>query len=323
MFLSLITAVALAAPIQDQSVDLVRTFKAGQKATYVFTSRMQFEHRQVPLETFIPEIATYSSTINTTVEKMKPDGVADIRVKRPDIAVKTGETFDTPPKTIVLIKDVNQLITMSKKNQVLDFEDFTPKPKPPAGAGGGGGGGNLLATIGVVQPNAQDPIVAWMEQLRQLAAFVNFFDMGPILPSGPVTVGETWKETVGYAPVTVSEGADKGKNINARIDYAMTYMGKVARNGKNFHHIVGKMLQDTDAAPYLADLMGVKPEASIFKSVKLKLDGKVDYYLDLATLDPVEILANSTGSIDVEVASYTGGPVYQERFKSRASLVRK
>jgi hypothetical protein len=252
---------------------------------------------------------------------MKPDGVADIRVRRPDISVRTGETFDSPPKTIVLIKDVNQLITMSKKNQVLDFEDFTPKPKPPAG--GGGGGGNLLATIAMGPAAAQDPIVGWMEQLRQLAAFVNFFDMGPILPNGPVSVGEIWKETVGYAPVTVAEGADRGKNINARIDYEMTYMGKATRNGKTFHHIVGKMLRDTDAAPYLAELMGVKPEASMFKSVKLMLDGKVDYYLDLATLDPVEILATSTGSIDVEVTTYTAGPVYQEKFKSRASLVRK
>jgi hypothetical protein len=316
----LITAVALYAPVQAP-VDLVRTFKAGNKATYVFTSRMQFEHRQVPLETFIPEIATYTSTINTTVEKMKPDGVADVRVKRPDIAVKTGETFDSPPKTIVLIKDVNQLITMSKKNQVLDFEDFTPKPKPPAG--GGGGGGSLLASISVGAAVLQDPIAAWMDQLRQLAAFVNFFDMGPILPNGPVSVGDTWKDTVGYAPVTVSAGADKGKNINARIDYEMTYLGKAEYKGKTYHHIKGKFLQDTDAAPYLADLMGVKPEASMFKSVKLMIDGKVDYYLDLATLDPVEILATSEGSVDVEVTAYSGGPVYQERFKSRASLVRK
>jgi hypothetical protein len=312
------TVVALASPAEAPPIDLVRTFKAGAKATYVFTSRMQFEHREVPLETFIPETATYSSTINTTVEKMKPDGVADLRVKRPNIAVKTGETFDAPPKTIVLIKDINQLITLSKKNQMLDFEDFTPKPKPPAG-----GGGQLLATIGVVAGVPQDPIVAWMEQLRQLAAFVNFFDLGPVLPNGPVSVGDTWKETVGYVPVTVAEGADKGKNINARIDYEMTYMGKATRNGKTFEHITGKLAQNTDAAPYLADLMGVKPEASIFKQVKLVLNGKVDYYLDPATLDPVEILAASDGSIDVEVTTYTAGPVYQERFKSRASLVRK
>jgi len=242
--------------------------------------------------------------------------VADVRVRRPDIAVRTGETFDQPPQTIVLIKDVNQLITLSKKNQVLDFEDFTPKPKPKDGGG-------LLASMGIGVAGLQDPIVAWMEQLRQLAAFVNFFDTGPILPNGPVAIGETWKETVGYAPVTVREGADKGKNINARIDYEMTYMGKALRNGKNYHHIVGKMAQDTDAAPYLADLMGVKPEASIFKQVKLKIDGKVNYYLDLATLDPVEIQATSEGSVDVEVTTYSGGPVYQERFKSRASLVRK
>lgn len=315
MLLALLTATAL---VQDAPTDLVRTFKAGDKSTYVFNSRVQFEYRQVPLETFIPESATYMYTINAAVEKLKPEGVADVRMKRPNISVRTGETFDKPPQTIVLIKDVNHLITLSRKNQILDFEDFTPKPKEKDGGGGGGTLHSLAASGG-----AQLDIMGWMDQLRQLAAFVNFFDNGPILPSGPVVVGDTWKETVGYAPITVQAGADKGKNINSRIDYEMTYRGKAVRNGKSFYHIEGKMAQDTDAAPYLADLMGVKPEASPISSVKLKIDGKVDYYLDLDTLEPVEILATSSGLIDVEVTTYTGGPVYQERFKSRASLVRK
>ena len=312
---ALITASAVAAASQAQPVDLVRKFTAGGKSTYTFTSRIQFEYREVPLETFIPESATYTYTINSNVEKMKPDGIADVRMKRPVVSVKSGETFDKPPQTVVLAKDINQLLTISKKNQILDFQDFTPKPKPA------GGGGSLLyrAMVGT----AQLDIMGWMNQLRQLAAFVNFFDNGPILPDGPVSVGDTWKETIGYAPITVKEGADKGKNINARLDYVMTYKGNAVRNGKNYCHIEGRILQDTDAAPYLADIMGIKPEASPFKEVKLKLDGKVDYYLDAATLEPVEILATSNGSIDMEVTTFTGGPVYQERFKSRASLVRK
>lgn len=316
MLLALITATALAAPAQDAQIDLQRIFTAGAKSTYAFTSRVQFEHRQVPLETFIPDTETYTYTINALVEKIKPDGVADVRMKRPNISVKTGETFEHPPQTIVLIKDLNHLVTLSRKNQVLDFEDFTPKPKD----GGGGGTLNSLIERGGA---SQLDIMGWMNQLRQLAAFVNFFDNGPILPSGAVSVGDTWKETVGYSPITVKAGADKGKNMNSRIDYEMTYKGKAMRNGKNFYHIEGRILQDSDAAPYLADMMGVKPESSPFKAVLLKMDAKVDYYLDLKTLDPVEILATSNGSIDVEVTAYTGGPVYQERFKSRASLVRK
>jgi hypothetical protein len=310
MLSALITAIA----IQNAPIDLNRTFKAGAKVSYEFTSRIQFEYREVPLETFIPETATYSYTINSLVEQLKPDGVADVRLRRPTISVKTGETYDQPPKTIVLAKDINHLITLSRKNQVLDFEDFTPKPKTKDG-----GGLKVLAKTG----GSQLDIMGWMSQLHQLAAFVNFFDNGPILPDSPVSIGDTWKETVGYAPITVREGADKGKNINARIDFEMTYKGKATRNGKSYQHIEGIIKQDTDAAPYLADLMGVKLEASIFKQVKLKLDGKVDYYLDPTTLEPIEILATSAGSVDVEVTTFTGGPVYQERFKSRASLVRK
>jgi hypothetical protein len=315
MLLAILTATALA---QDTPVDLVRTFKAGDKATYAFNSRVQFEYRQVPLETFIPESATYMYTINAAVEKMKPEGVADVRMKRPNISVRMGETFERPPETIVLIKDVNHLITLSRKNQVLDFEDFTPRPKEKDGDGGGETLRSMSAS-GALQLD----IMGWMTQLRQLAAFVNFFDNGPILPNGPVVIGDSWKETVGYAPLTVQAGADKGKNINSRIDYEMTYRGKAVRNGNSYYHIEGIIAQDTDAAPYLADLMGVKLESSPIKSVKLKLDGKVDYYLDISTMAPVEIVATSNGSIDVEVTTYTGGPLYQERFKSRASLVRK
>jgi len=314
MLLALITATAI---IQDAPIDLVRTFKVGTKATYAFSSRIQFESRQVPLETFIPHSETYTYTINSVVEKTKPEGVADVRMKRPTISVKTGETFDRPPETHVLIKDVNQLFTLSKKNQVLDFEDFTPRPKDKDG------GGDVALRVIANSGGEQLDIMGWMNQLRQLSAFVNFFDNGPVLPSDAVVVGDTWKETVGYAPITVKAGADKGKNINSRIDYEMTYRGKAVRNGKTFYHIEGQFAQDTDAAPYLAELMGMKPEASPVSSVKLKIDGKVDYYLDIATLEPAEISATSSGLIDVVVTTYSGGPFYQERFKSRASLVRK
>lgn len=313
----LIALCALGSPPQE--IDLNRMFKAGDKATYEFSSRVQVESRQVPLETFIPQTETYTYTINSAVEKMKPDGIADVRMKRPNISVRVGETFEKPPETIVLIKDVNHLITLSRKNQVLDFEDFTPKQKPP---GDGGGGMETLLYAGSAGTPQLD-IMGWMSQLRQLGAFVNFFDNGPILPNGPIAQGGTWKETVGYSPVTVKEGADRGKNINARLDYEMTYMGVATRSGKQYRHIQGKLQQDTDAAPHLAEMLGVKLEQSPVNEVRLKMEGTVDYYLDLATLEPVEIIGVAQGSVDLSIRDYPAGPFYQERFKSRATLVRK
>lgn len=311
----ILVAAAAISPLPQGKVDLQRVFKDGAKATYEFNSRIQVDFRMAPLETFIPETDGFTYTFTTSVEKVKPDGVADIRFKRPKIVLKMGEKFDSAPKDEVLLKDQNVLYTLSHRNQVLAVKDETPKPPPKKD----GGGMFWRANFGA----SQDIIIAWISQLRQIAAFVNFFDLGPILPNHPVAVGDTWKETVGYAPVTVASGADKGKNINARIDYVYTFMGKTDLNGKQVYHIVGKVDQDTDAAPYIADILGVKMDRAPFKEIKLKINGSVNYYLDTANLQPLEIRATSDGEVDVIVPDYPSGPVYEEKFKSRASLIKK
>ncbi|HET6644650.1 MAG TPA: hypothetical protein VFG65_04045 [Fimbriimonadales bacterium] len=312
---SLLAAVLLFVPTAP--ADLNRVFSAGEKHSYEFNSRVSVDYRQAPLQTFIPETVNFTYTFTTAVEQMKPDGVADLRFKRPKILLKEGETFDSPPKTEAVIQGENYLYTISRKNQMLGVKDFTPRPKPK------GDGGGLMLRSSTLGGSAQLDIGGWIGQLRQIAAYVNFFDMGPILPDSPVNVGGTWKDTIGYVPATIPAGADKGKSINARIDYVMTYMGAATLDGMNTVHIQGKITQDSDAAPYIAQLLGVKLERAPFKEIHLKMDGLVDYYLDPKTLDPVQIKATSEGSVDVSVPDYSGGPVYEERFKSRASLVRK
>jgi hypothetical protein len=315
----LAASLAVLAPANDK-VDLVRVFKATDKATFDFVSRMQLDSRQYPVETFIPETDTFLSTFTVQVEKMKPDGVADVRFKRPKLTLRLGETFSSAPKDMVLAKDQNILFTLSRRNQILGVKDETPKPKtdkkpkdePPP----------LRSLNGTGLPLNQLDIGGWMSQLHQLAGFVNFFDLGPILPNHPVAVGESWKETVGYAPTTVSAGADKGKNINARIDYVMTFRGKDTYNGKPVWKIEGLIKHETDAAPYIADMMGIKLERAPFKEIKLKMDGGVTYFLDISTLEPVRVEATSVGEASITVLEIAG-PVYEEKFKSRATLTRK
>jgi len=312
----LIALVALANP-QGQKVDLSRVFTAGEKAHYEFNSRIAVDSRMVPLQTFIPETDRFSYTFTTLVEQMKPDGVADLRFRRPKIVLNLGETFDSDPKSIPVQKDENYLFTLSRKNQMLSVKDYTTRKKKDDGSGPA-----VLRMVKKTGANQID-IDAWIGQLRQIGAYVNFFDLGPILPNEPVAVGDTWKDTIGYVPATVTAGADKGKSINARIDYVMTFMGATSLNGRAVWHIQGKISQDSDAAPYIAQLLNVKLERAPFKEIKLKMDGLVDYYLDHKTLHPLQIKATSEGSVDVTVSDYSGGPVYEERFKSRASLVKK
>ena len=318
MQILLVAAVAMAGP-PDGNVDLNRVFKAGEKTTFEFNSKIQVDHRQVPIETFIPENNGFTYTFTTAVENMKPDGVADLRFKRPKIILKIGETFESGPKQEALTHDENILFTISRRNQVLSLKDETPKKKPKKGEGGDEPPPMMARTsLGV----SQFDIGGWVGQLRQLSAFVNFFDLGPILPNRPVAVGDTWKETVGYAPTTITSGADKGKNISGRIDYVMTFKGKADVGGKAAWLIEGKINQDTDAAPYIADLIGVKLERAPFKQIKLKMDGVVNYYLDQVNLQVMKVGATSQGEVAVVIPEYDG-PAYEERFKSRASLVRK
>jgi hypothetical protein len=310
----LIASIALVA--SGEKIDLKRTFTATDKATFDFQCKLQIDARQLPLETFIPQNAWFVYGFTAQVEKMKPDGVADLRFKRPKIVLKEEETFDHPAKDTVLVKDENYLFTMSHKNQLLAVKDETPKKPPPKDGGG------LFATLRAGTATQID-IGGWIGQLHTLAGFVNFFDLGPNLPLQPVAIGDTWKETVGYAPVTISAGADKGKSINARIDYVYTYLGKATVNKKSYVHIQGKISQDTDAAPFIASIIGVKLELAPFKEIKLKMDGTVNYYLEPVNLQVALIQASSTGEVAVTIPQVTSGPVYEERFKSRASLTRR
>jgi hypothetical protein len=312
----LMLSLALLSPVVEP-VDLSRVFKMGEKATYSFSSRINVDWRQVPIETFIPQNDGFEYTFTTEVEALKPDGVADLRFRRPKIVLKIGETFDSPPKEQILARDQNYLFVLSNKNRLLSVRDDSPKqPQKPDS--------RLFSHLYADEDRRlQLDIFSWMSQLRQLAAFVNFFDRGPNLPTRPVSVGDTWKETIGYVPTTVSAGADQGKNLMARLDYEYTYKGLIEFEGQTVYHVVGKIFQDTDAAPFIADLMGVKLEFAPFKEIKLKMDGTVDYYLRQSDLSVHKILAKSEGYTSITVATYEGGPVYEEKFKSNARLIRQ
>ncbi len=309
----LIASLILFSPTVEP-VTLQRKFQANETAKYEFTSRIQLDHRQAPVETFIPTNETVTYTFTMKVEKLKPDGIADVRFQREKISVRMGETFDAPPKTEEIKTNENVLFTLSPTNQILAARDESKKPPLQA---------EWLAGIGSAAAPVQDIISSWIAQMHQLAGFVNFFDRGPILPEHPVEPGATWEETVGYAPVVVEKGADKGKALNARIDYKYTYKGVTDYEGKSVYHIQGTYQMDTDAAKYIEELLQDQREMSPFKEIRLQLKGTVDYYLDRNTCDAFRIRAEAEGYFSMTLKDEPGGPVLEQKIRSRAGLVRK
>lgn len=315
-------ALSLAALIGTQTpeaIDLERKFRQGEKHTFQFVSKMTIEFREIPLETFLPFGVTYSYAYTMETERLKPDGAADVRFKRPNIKIRMGETVDSPPKMEIINRPQNWLLTFSRKNQLLTLKDESPKEKKKGGTSGGGGQSAFWSTA---FGDTQLDVTSWIDELRSLGAFVNFFDWGPVLPVHPVKVGDSWKETVGYVPATLKSGTDKGRNIMARIDYTYVYKGNTTREGKKCAWIQGTLHHDSDAAPYVADLLGIELKLAPFKEIKLQMDATVDYYLDPETFAVYEIEGKSKGNTSITTRE-TEGAYYEERFTSEAYLVRK
>ncbi|MEW5884433.1 MAG: hypothetical protein AB1725_09455 [Armatimonadota bacterium] len=316
----MMAAVMALAFTSAEPVTLERVFRQGETSTYDFHTRIMLDVRDYPLETFIPVNDQVYYTFTLTTERLKPDGVADVRFKRNKVTIRYGERFDEPPKEEKAGREESILFTLSRTNQVLSHRDESPKPPPS-------GGGLRSAMLHYASPAAAemafDIIDDWITQMHQLAGFVNFFDLGPILPAHPVEPGETWKQTVGYAPVTVAEGADKGRTLNARIDYVYTFMGEANHGGRPVYHIQGTYKHDTDAAKYIEDLLNEYRMASPFKEIRLQMEGKVDYYLDKSTCAVVRINAEANGYFGLTVNELPDAPVMEEKIKSRASLTPK
>lgn len=310
---------ALALPAAEP-ITLERVFRQGETLTFDFSTRINLDIRDYPLETFIPVNDRVLYTFTLTTERLKPDGVADVRFRRNKITIRYGERFDEPPKEEKAGREENILFTLSRTNQVLSLRDESPKPPS---SGGGVRAALLRYSSPAAAEMAFDIIEDWITQMHQLAGFVNFFDLGPILPTHPVEPGATWKETIGYAPVTVAEGADKGRALNARIDYVYTFIGEASYQGRPVYHIQGTYKHDTDAAKYIADLLKEARMASPYKEIRLRMEGKVDYYLEKTTCAVIRINAEAEGYFGLTVNQMPDGPVMEEKIKSSASLTRK
>jgi len=94
----------------------------------------------------------------------------------------------------------------------------------------------------------------------------------------------------------------------------------VTSGGKNVHRITADLDVDTDAAPFVNQVLGMKPEQSRLKAVKLQLKATIEFDLDEKTRKTLRADARSTGAIRVDVTDLPHEALMEQRLKGRTLL---
>jgi hypothetical protein len=315
MLTALLIAVT-AAP--TSAVELYRQWKPNSKVTYEVTSDLQIESRNYTRSVFIPSEQGTKYQFTFEVGKVTDEGFASVAYKRPTVDSIQGETVEHPPITTTEKVNEHLELTMSPVNAITGLKDLTPK-KPKEG-----GGGLALLSFrkgSAVSPEAQDMIGGFVQDLFRLAMFVaspeTSMDFGPSLPLLEVEPGDTWKVTASYQPQVLKD--KKGKMAPQRLDYTYTYDGIVDSAGKKVHRVSAALNLDTDIGAFINDLLGAAPSQTGLKALKLKLDAKMEFDLDLETKNTIAGRGTSAGSIVVEIPQLTV-PVEEANIRGRARL---
>jgi len=301
----------------EKPVTLGRVFKLGQRMKYEVRSSLQIQHRMIGLETFIPEDLDIIYSFTTEVTKMKPDGIAELRYLRPTMTQIAGETADSGPVSHVEKTNLDFLLTVTPVNDIIDEKDMTPKKKDKPKSGG-----SLLLRRGTPAAQIQGLIGSYVQEIYRLSLFVgsldSSLDFSPRLPLDDVSVGDTWKRTVGYSPQKVK--GKEGKASVQRLDYTYTYRGIDTWNGKKVYKITSDLNLDSDLATFFNDMFDAKPEETNLKSIPLKLKANVVFYLDAATMHTLEADASTEGGFKVVLTNMAANAVEEQNLKGHSTM---
>jgi len=253
-----------------------------------------------------------SYKFTTEVKAMKADGICELEYSRPTMTLVEGETAVRPPKTTVDKVNLKYLLTVSPINEILSVKDLQPS-KPPKTTSGFRNANRTPLTF------LQPAIGQFIGEVYRLALFVGgidgSLDFNPKLPYDAVKVGDSWKRTVGYQPQKLGAG---DKSAVQRLDYVYTYRGLVDVEGKQFQRVTAHLILDTDVGEYVNQIYG--KERTGLKAIKLKLKATVAFDLDTKTFKTIRAIAESEGSISIEVVQLPNEPAQEERLKGRTTM---
>ena len=271
------------------------------------------ESRSGELITFFPSDVEQAYEFSIDVLRLKNDGFAEIRYRRPTLRYTIGDTVERGPQTRKYPLNWNLRMTTSPLNEPTDVVDETPKPKKPA------------AWVRSARPQADGAILAILGQVAGEIQSLSFFtggfdtslDLAPKLPVEPIAPGATWKHTVGYAPQKLKGEAKK--QANQRLDYIYTYKGLVANpSGKGkVHRIVAALSLKTDIADFGRQLAGDRAE--IFTKAPVTLDAEIEYDLDPVTRHTIRATATSRNTVQLYVKGFTA-PYQESRARGTTTL---
>lgn len=317
-----IAAFAIALAASDEPVELYRQFKAGEVLEYEVKSSLVVDRRNYLVETFIPEGLKQNYKFTMKVVEMLPDGFAKIDYRRPTMTLIHAETAFEPPRTEVEEVDYQFAMTLSPVNALTDVVDLNPKKDDDDGDGDGGGDVLLrLLSRGYVG-REQDPVESFMSDLYRLALFVGSLDtaidLAPRLPLFEVEPGETWEETISFQPQKLK---GSGKVRPQRLDYTYTFVGLVEKDdGTMVYRVTADLELDTDAAPFVNDMLGMKPSESGLAKILLKIKSHIDFDLDPETKHTLEARARSDGEASIWYTSLPTVAYREEKIRGRTTM---
>ncbi len=304
-------------PGQAKPLELLRKFTAGEKLTYFARAQFTEEERSGNLQTFIPSDEEISYRYTMNVQKVKADGIAEILYMRPTMDITQGDTAESTAKKTTEKIDLKYLLDVTPVNDVVSEKDLNPKKTK-----------ENPELLRLLRQGSQSDGVAlgllfsFVGEIQRLAFFVGPLDSGldiaPKFPFDEVTVGSTWKKTVGYSPQKLKGQGDK--QAVQRLDYTYTYLGVMKnKDGKDIQRIQAKVKLDTDLIEYARQLVGGSSASSFLKTVPLQFEGTIDFDLDMATLHMTKAAAESKGSFSI-LAKGADQPLLENRFRGRTSV---
>lgn len=305
----MVATIALLAGLINEPVDLSRVFTKGEKSKYSVEAFLTVEQRQMGLQTFLPSTQEIKYTFTTEVKDLKGDGYCVMRYQRPTMTDILGETATSPPKTRIDKVNLDYQLTVSPINEIIDIKDLAKPDKGKASDL------RLIGLSPIARPVALDQLEQFTGEVIRLSVFMgnleSALDFAPKLPFEPVAPGgRSWERTVSYSPQRL-----KGSSRSAvqKVNMVYTYKGIEEESGKRFHRVNATIKLDTDIAPFVNEMLGMKPEQSGLKSMQLHLDANVDFDLDLNTRRTMKASAKSKGGFKVVLTQRPNEPVEEVR----------
>lgn len=320
--MTLIPAIAFAcAALQGNTapapVSLGRVFTPNELLSYAVRSNLHAEQRGGLLTTWIPEDLDINYDFTVQVEKLKADGIAVVRYKRPTMTQVEGETFDAGPKSKVEKINLDFQLTVSPFNEIIDQKDLTPKKKPAPKKGDG----VIMPAFGNPQAGIGQLVGQFIQELYRLCLFTgsmdSALDFAPRSTFDNVKVGDTWKRTVGYQPQKLK--GKKDEQAVQRLDYTYTYKGVTKGDKGDVLRVEATLDFTTDLADFIKQITGADSDQLGLEKVPMKLTAKILFDLDPKTKHTLKADANSDASFQFYEPGKTD-PAMEERMKGHTRM---